>query len=294
MPGGGPEQGVGWGSYEGGSSDVIRLLGVQRNHPVRHCRVRHRRVPDARRGRPVPEPAAPVALRRHRRRTDGHRGVPRGAAHGDLRPDGPLLRAPARTEPPAALDRRLGAAARGHGRLGLRRRTGPGRGTDRQDPRRERLRGRGERGVRVPVQQLRLLLQQGRPDDRRGGPPAAAGRGGQLRHHRHGGEEIRRPAGDRPPGIGAAQWPGVSVHVVPFGTGPHHLRSPLELVYLRDGSSLAYTQGSWSGHLANDPEEVEPLRIAFDALRDSALVPAESLTFLRTLLEEHAGEEAQA
>ncbi|WP_335982171.1 helix-turn-helix domain-containing protein [Streptomyces sp. CA2R106] len=94
--------------------------------------------------------------------------------------------------------------------------------------------------------------------------------------------------------IGAAQWPGVSVHVVPFGTGPHHLRSPLELVYLRDGSSLAYTQGSWSGHLTNDPEEVEPLRIAFDALRDSALVPAESLTFLRTLLEEHAGEEAQA
>jgi hypothetical protein len=49
---------------------------------------------------------------------------------------------------------------------------------------------------------------------------------------------------------------------------------------------MAYTQGSWNGHLTNDPEEVEPLRIAFDSLRDAALVPAESLAFLRTLLDE--------
>ncbi len=86
--------------------------------------------------------------------------------------------------------------------------------------------------------------------------------------------------------IEVAQRPGVALHVVPFGAGPHHLRSSLELVYLRDGASMAYTQGSWNGHLTNDPEEVEPLRIAFDSLRDAALVPAESLAFLRALLDE--------
>ncbi|WP_435178548.1 helix-turn-helix domain-containing protein [Actinacidiphila sp. bgisy145] len=87
--------------------------------------------------------------------------------------------------------------------------------------------------------------------------------------------------------IEAAQWPGVALHVLPYGTGPHHLRSALELVYLRNGATVAYTQGSWSGHLTDDPEEVEPLRIAFDSLRDTALPPAASLTFLRALLDEH-------
>ncbi|WP_435134971.1 helix-turn-helix domain-containing protein [Actinacidiphila sp. bgisy144] len=90
--------------------------------------------------------------------------------------------------------------------------------------------------------------------------------------------------------IEVAQWPGVALHVVPFGAGPHYLRSSLELLYLRTGSIVAYTQGSWSGHLTDDPEEVEPLRLAFDALRDTALVPAESLAFLRALLEEHTGD----
>jgi len=87
--------------------------------------------------------------------------------------------------------------------------------------------------------------------------------------------------------IQAAQQPDVSLHVLPFGSGPHHIPSSFELVFFRDGRTVAYTQSSWSGHLVQEPEDVEPLRLAFDLLRDSALAPNESLTFLRTVLEEH-------
>ncbi|BBA95737.1 putative DNA-binding protein [Actinacidiphila reveromycinica] len=88
--------------------------------------------------------------------------------------------------------------------------------------------------------------------------------------------------------VEAAQRPGVCVQVVPFGSGPHPIRACLELVYFRDAPTVAYTQGSWSGHLTEDPEEVEPLRLAYDVLRDTALTPAESLAFLRALREEQA------
>ncbi|WP_435124445.1 helix-turn-helix domain-containing protein [Actinacidiphila sp. bgisy144] len=93
--------------------------------------------------------------------------------------------------------------------------------------------------------------------------------------------------------IEAAQRPAVAVQVVPFTAGPHHLRSSLELISLRDGSTVAYTQGSWNGHLTDDPEDVEALRVAFDALRDTALLPAESLVLLRTLLDEHLRDATQ-
>lgn len=89
--------------------------------------------------------------------------------------------------------------------------------------------------------------------------------------------------------IEVAQWPDVSLHAVPFGTGPHRLRGSLELIYLPHGRTVAYAQSSWGGHFVEEPEEVEPLRLAYDVLRDMALPPAESLAFLRTLLDDHAG-----
>ncbi|MEW1860634.1 helix-turn-helix transcriptional regulator [Streptomyces sp. NPDC088194] len=87
--------------------------------------------------------------------------------------------------------------------------------------------------------------------------------------------------------IDVAQQPDVSLHVVPFGTGPHHIRSCLELIFFQDGHVVAYTQSSWSGHLVEEPEDVEPLRLAYDLLRDTALTPTDSLAFLRTVLAEH-------
>ncbi|WP_328471831.1 helix-turn-helix domain-containing protein [Streptomyces sp. NBC_00448] len=87
--------------------------------------------------------------------------------------------------------------------------------------------------------------------------------------------------------IDVAQQPDVSLHVVPFGTGPHHIRSCLELIFFQDGHVVAYTRSSWSGHLVEEPEDVEPLRLAYDLLRDTALTPTDSLAFLRTVLAEH-------
>ncbi|BBB01165.1 putative DNA-binding protein [Actinacidiphila reveromycinica] len=87
--------------------------------------------------------------------------------------------------------------------------------------------------------------------------------------------------------IEVAQRPDVSLHVVPFGAGPHQIGSSLELIYFHDGHSVAYAQGGSNGHLVEEPEDVEPLRLAYDLLRDSALSPTESLTFLRALLDDH-------
>ncbi|WP_328473233.1 DUF5753 domain-containing protein [Streptomyces sp. NBC_00448] len=87
--------------------------------------------------------------------------------------------------------------------------------------------------------------------------------------------------------IEIAQQPDASLHVVPFGTGPHHIRSCLELISFQDGRTVAYTQSSWSGHLVEEPEDVEPLRLAYDLLRDTALTPPASLTFLHAVLDEH-------
>ncbi|BBB00892.1 putative DNA-binding protein [Actinacidiphila reveromycinica] len=101
---------------------------------------------------------------------------------------------------------------------------------------------------------------------------------------------LRRTARDRHTWTGqldhlieAAQRPDISLHVVPFGTGPHHILGSVELLYFPDGRTVAYTQSSLGGHLVEEPEDVEPLRLAYDILRDTALTPTESLTFLRAL-----------
>ena len=65
------------------------------------------------------------------------------------------------------------------------------------------------------------------------------------------------------------------------------MQRPAWLIIFHDGHTVAYTQSSWSGHLIDEPEDVESLRLAFDLLRDSALTPAESLTILHAALEEH-------
>ncbi|BBA98206.1 putative DNA-binding protein [Actinacidiphila reveromycinica] len=86
-----------------------------------------------------------------------------------------------------------------------------------------------------------------------------------------------------------AQLPDVSLHVVPFGVGPHPLCGSLELIHLPQGRTVAYAPSSCGDRVVEEPEEVEPLRLAYDRLRDAALSPADSLAFLRELLAEHTG-----
>ncbi|MEU3255439.1 helix-turn-helix transcriptional regulator [Streptomyces sp. NPDC006997] len=86
-----------------------------------------------------------------------------------------------------------------------------------------------------------------------------------------------------------AQWPNVTVQVLPFAAGIHDLmgKGSLTLLWQRDGSAIAYTEGDSSGLLMDGPDDVLRHRLSYDRLRDLALSPSDSLSFIRDLLEEH-------
>ncbi|KOG33150.1 helix-turn-helix domain-containing protein [Streptomyces resistomycificus] len=89
--------------------------------------------------------------------------------------------------------------------------------------------------------------------------------------------------------VAVAQWPNVAVQVLPFTAGRHDLmgRGSLTLLWQADGSAVAYTEGNTSGLLMDDPEDVLRHRLSYDRLRDLALPPSDSLTFIKDVLEEH-------
>ncbi|MPY62336.1 helix-turn-helix domain-containing protein, partial [Streptomyces spongiae] len=86
-----------------------------------------------------------------------------------------------------------------------------------------------------------------------------------------------------------AQRPNVVVQVLPFSVGVHHLmgKGSLTLLWQKDGSAVAYTESGTDGLLMDDPEDVMRHRLSYDRLRDLALSPSDSLTFIRDVLEEH-------
>ncbi|MFB7935200.1 Scr1 family TA system antitoxin-like transcriptional regulator [Streptomyces sp. NPDC056039] len=59
------------------------------------------------------------------------------------------------------------------------------------------------------------------------------------------------------------------------------------MLWQEDGSAAAYTEGDSSGLLTDDPGAVLRHRLSYDLLRDLALSPSDSLTFIRDVLEEH-------
>ncbi len=86
-----------------------------------------------------------------------------------------------------------------------------------------------------------------------------------------------------------AQWPNVVVQVLPFSAGVHHLmgKGSLTLLWQKDGSAVAYTEGDSSGLLMDEPEDILCHRLSYDRLRDLALPPSDSLAFIRDVLKEH-------
>ncbi|MEF9904870.1 helix-turn-helix domain-containing protein [Streptomyces sp. P9-A2] len=86
-----------------------------------------------------------------------------------------------------------------------------------------------------------------------------------------------------------AQWPNVVVQVLPFSAGIHDLmgKGSLTLLWQKDGSAVAYTEGDSGGLLMDDSRDVLRHRLSYDRLRDLALSPSDSLTFIRDVLEEH-------
>ncbi|MFF6800999.1 Scr1 family TA system antitoxin-like transcriptional regulator [Streptomyces sp. NPDC012616] len=85
----------------------------------------------------------------------------------------------------------------------------------------------------------------------------------------------------------ASKRTGITLHVLPFGTGPHGLMNT-DTMFLRllDGRTVAYTENDVRGELIEESSRVERLHRTYDAVRDQALSPAESQSFILRLLED--------
>ncbi|MFJ9040537.1 helix-turn-helix transcriptional regulator [Streptomyces sp. NPDC102406] len=84
----------------------------------------------------------------------------------------------------------------------------------------------------------------------------------------------------------ASRRPNVVLQVLPFSAGPFGLMNT-DVMFLRDasGRTVAYTENDVHGELIEESSQVEPLQLAYDAMRDLALSPAASREFIGELLE---------
>ncbi|MFF4901151.1 helix-turn-helix domain-containing protein [Streptomyces sp. NPDC001068] len=87
--------------------------------------------------------------------------------------------------------------------------------------------------------------------------------------------------------VAAGDRPHITLHVLPFGTGLHGLAST-DVMFLRlpDGRAVAYAENDVRGELVEETSRVERLHRTYDAVRDLALTPVKSRTFILRMLEE--------
>ncbi|MGJ5754916.1 helix-turn-helix protein [Streptomyces puniciscabiei] len=85
----------------------------------------------------------------------------------------------------------------------------------------------------------------------------------------------------------AAERPNITLYVLPFGVGLHGMDST-DTMFLRlpDGRTVAYAENDVRGELIEETSKVERLQRTYDDVRDLALSPAESRTFILRMLEE--------
>ncbi|AQS68907.1 helix-turn-helix transcriptional regulator [Streptomyces pactum] len=84
-----------------------------------------------------------------------------------------------------------------------------------------------------------------------------------------------------------AERPSITLQVLPFRVGPHGLmNTAVMFLRLPNGRVVAYTENDLRGELVEENASVELLQRRYDAMRDSALSPAESRDFILRTLEE--------
>ncbi|MFH8344759.1 helix-turn-helix domain-containing protein [Streptomyces sp. NPDC018045] len=84
----------------------------------------------------------------------------------------------------------------------------------------------------------------------------------------------------------AAEAPNIAVQVLPFSAGGHDLMGgSLTLLWMGDGSAVAYLEGNRSGDLIDDADEVAQLRLSYDRLRDMSLSLTDSVAFIQQVME---------
>ncbi|MFJ6601516.1 helix-turn-helix domain-containing protein [Streptomyces lydicus] len=87
--------------------------------------------------------------------------------------------------------------------------------------------------------------------------------------------------------VEASRRPGITLQVLRFAAGPHDLvGGSLSLLWMADGTAVAYLEGNKSGDLIDDPSEVAQYRLSYDRVRDMALSPQDSASFVEQLLED--------
>ncbi|MEU4919967.1 helix-turn-helix transcriptional regulator [Streptomyces parvus] len=90
--------------------------------------------------------------------------------------------------------------------------------------------------------------------------------------------------------IKIAELPMVTLQVLPFSAGAHHLMNgSLTLLSQEDGSAVAYVEGNQCSELLEDPADVTRARLSYDRARDRALPPPDSIAFIRGVLKEFRG-----
>ncbi|MEV7158074.1 helix-turn-helix transcriptional regulator [Streptomyces misionensis] len=84
-----------------------------------------------------------------------------------------------------------------------------------------------------------------------------------------------------------SERPNVTLYVLPFGAGLHGLMdTAVTFLRLPDGRTVAYVETVVNGELIEEVSRVENLQRRYDAIRDAALSPAASRTFILRMLEE--------
>ncbi|MFE3853115.1 helix-turn-helix domain-containing protein [Streptomyces griseorubiginosus] len=84
-----------------------------------------------------------------------------------------------------------------------------------------------------------------------------------------------------------AQWPNVTIQVLPQDAGMHGLvSSDVMFLKLLGGRTVVYLENALRGELVEEINSVERLHRAYDAMRDLALNPGESRKFILRMLEE--------
>ncbi|MFI0258649.1 helix-turn-helix domain-containing protein [Streptomyces sp. NPDC017056] len=83
-----------------------------------------------------------------------------------------------------------------------------------------------------------------------------------------------------------ARTPNVAIQVLPFSAGTHDLMGgSLTLLWMADGSAVAYLEGNKSGDLIEDMAEVNQHRVSYDRLRDMSLSLTDSVAFIQQVME---------
>lgn len=87
--------------------------------------------------------------------------------------------------------------------------------------------------------------------------------------------------------LSVGRLPNVTLQVLPFEAGLHGLlATALTLLWLPDGTAVAYTEDQHAGELIEGASEVEDLRLSYDLMRDLTLPPRDSAAFIERLVED--------